>query len=174
MPSPGALLQSNAVKPPGLFSFKLPLCQLGGTFFAEKQNQIPNHSHGQRPSAIQRPAAPAAQVFLPPLHTQAFQVCFLRGCSPFFFAMCARRNIFTCACVMPCGHFFPWRIPNIAGFFLARFFQIFSLTHFCNSFLVHSLITYYSVVNPFLFYKMANLLLAFNSEFAIISAKELI
>ena len=85
MPSPGALLQSNAVKPPGLFSFKLPLCQLGGTFFAEKQNQIPNHSHGQRPSAIQRPAAPAAQVFLPPLHTQAFQVCFLRGCSPLLF-----------------------------------------------------------------------------------------
>lgn len=67
---------------------------------------------------------------------------------------------------------FPWRIPNIAGFYLARFFQIFSLTHFCNPFLVHSLLTYYSVVNPF-FYKMANLLLAFNSEFAIISAKEL-
>ena len=92
---------------------------------------------------------------------------------PFFFSMCTRCNAFTCACVMPCGHFFPWRIPNIAGFYLARFFQIFSLTYFCNSFLVHSLIAYYSVVNPFLFYKMANLLLAFNSEFAIISAKAL-
>lgn len=94
MPSPGALLQSNAVKPPGLFSFKLPLCQLGGTFFAEKQNQILNHSHGQRPSAIQRPALLLRKCF-----------CHRFTHKPFKFVSCVDAPLLFCH-VRPTQHLY--------------------------------------------------------------------